>query len=183
MSLYPSNIPNPTSGTLFTSTATQTIAATVSETTIIGSGSGTLTIPASYFTVGKTVRFHVRGLYSTPALSVGNIGIKIKLGGTVLNTTATATALLVNTTNAGFEGTAIITCRATGASGSVALMAGVEYSLGANIAAAFLPINNGTSTTTIDTTVSQTFDCTVTWSNNTAGNSISSLNCLLEGLN
>lgn len=169
--------------TLFTSTATQTVAATVTETTIIGSGSGSLTLPANYLTVGKALRLNIRGLYSTPALNIGNIAVKIKLGGTLLNTTASASALAVSVTNAGFDGQAFITCRSTGASGSVALMGGLTYGVGNNLAPLVLAINNGTSATTVDTTSALALDCTVTWSNNTAGNSVSSLNCLLEGLN
>lgn len=63
--------------TLFTSTATQTVASTVTETTILGTGSGSLTIAANYLTVGKLLRLYIRGLYSTPALNIGNISVKI----------------------------------------------------------------------------------------------------------
>lgn len=182
MPLFPAGLPNATVATLFTSTALQTVAATTAETTIIGTGSGSLTLPANYLTAGKLLRFSVRGLYSTPALAVGNILIKIKLGSTVL-ASGTASALLVSATNAGFAGECLITCQTTGASGTVILMGEVDYAVGNNVAPFVLAINNGTSTSTIDTTSSQAFGVTVTWSNNTAGNSISSLNCLLEGLN
>lgn len=183
MPLFPSGLPNATVATLFSSTATQTVAATVSETTIIGSGSGSLTLPANYLTAGKVLRFAIRGLYSTPALNIGSIAVKLKLGSTVLNTTASASALAVSVTNAGFDGEAFITCRTTGASGSVILMGGLTYGVGNNLAPLVLAINNGVSATTIDTTGTLALDCTITWSNNTAGNSVSSLNCLLEGLN
>lgn len=173
----------PQATALFTSTATQTVAATTTETTILGTGSGSLTIPANYLIVGKLLRMSIRGLYSTPALNIGSIAIKIKLGSTVLNTTATASALAVSVTNGGFDGVAFITCRSVGASGSVVLMGGLEYGVGNNLAPLVLAVNNGTSATTIDTTASQVLDCTVTWSNNTAGNSVSSLNCVLEALN
>lgn len=168
--------------TLFSSTATQTVAATVAETTIIGAGTGSLTLPANYLTAGKTVRFSVRGLYSTPTLSVGNILIKIKLGGVTL-ASGTASSLVATSTNLGFAGEALITCQTTGSSGTVIIMGELDYSAGNNLAALVLAINNGTSTSTINTTTTNAFDCTVTWSNNTAGNSVSSLNCLLEGLN
>lgn len=168
--------------TLFTSTATQTVAATVTETSIIGAGSGSLTLPANTLAAGKTLRFQARGLYSTPALNIGNLLVKIKLGGVTL-ASGTATALLVSTTNSGWEGTAIITCRSTGVSGTVIIMAGVNYALGNNVAAAGLAINNGTATSTVDTTGTLLYETTVTWSNNTSGNSISSLNCVLEALN
>lgn len=183
MPLFPSGLPTATVSTLFSSTATQTVAATVAETTIIGSGSGSLILPANYLTQGKVLRFVVRGLYSTPALNIGSIAIKLKFGSTVLNAAASASALAVSITNAGFDGEAFITCRSVGASGTVVLMGGLTYGIGNNLAPLVLAINNGVTATTIDTTVAQTLDCTVTWSNNTAGNSVSSLNCLLEGLN
>lgn len=183
MPVFQSPNANSTIATLFGSTATATVAATTAETTIIGTGSGSLTLPANYLSVGKMIRFSVRGLYSTPALNIGNIAIKMKLGGTVLNAAASASALAVSVTNAGFEGEALITCRTIGASGTVILMGGLTYGVGNNLAPLVLAVNNGTSTTTIDTTTALAFDCTVTWSNNTAGNSVSSLNCLLEGLN
>lgn len=182
MPLFPSGLPVSTVSTLFSSTATQTVAATVAETTIVGSGSGSLTLPANYLTVGRMIRFSIRGLYSTPTLSLGNIAIKIKLGGTTL-ATGTANALAATATNIGFVGEVLITCRTTGASGTVIIMGGLVYGVGGNLAPLALDINNGTSTTTLDTTGTLTFDCTVTWSNNTAGNSVSSLNCLLESLN
>lgn len=61
----------------------------------------------------------------------------------------------------------------------------IAAATGNNLAALVLAINNGTSTSTstINTTTTNVFDVTVTWSNNTNGNSVSSLNCVLEGLN
>jgi hypothetical protein len=167
---------------LFSSSAVQTIAATVAETSVFGAGSGSLTLPAGYLTVGKMLRFSVRGVYSTPALAVGNVLIKVKLGGTVL-ASGTASALLVSATNSGFVGQALITCQSASSSGSVVIMGELSYAVGNNIAALTMAINNGVTPSTINTTGTLAFDATVTWSNNTAGNSLSSLNCLLEGLN
>jgi len=182
MPLFPSGIPSFTATTLFTSTATVTVAATTVETSIIGSGSGSLTLPAAYLTAGKSLKFAIRGLYSAPAVSIGNIVIRIKLGGTTV-ATGTASSLAALASNLGFDGECLITCRGTGASGTIISMGGVTYGVGANLAPFAVAVNNGTSTTTIDTTGTLTFDCTVQWSNNTVGNSLSSLNCLLEGLN
>lgn len=169
-------------GCLFTSTTTQTVAATTSETTIIGSGSGSLTIPANYLIAGKVLRFELRGLYSTPLLNVGSVTIRVKLGTTTLET-GSASALLASVTNAGFEGSGLITCRTVGVSGTVIIMGGVTYGVGNNMAPLVTAVNNGTSAVTIDTTTSQVFNITIQWSNNTAGNSVSSLNCSLEALN
>lgn len=182
MPLFPPPVTGVLPSTLFTSTTTQTVAATTAETTIIGSGSGSLTLPANYLTVGKTIRFSIRGLYSAPAISVGTITIRIKLGSTTL-ASGTASSLVALASNLGFDGECVITCRSIGASGSVIIMGGVTYGVGANLSPFVTPVNNGTSTSTVDTTSALTFTCTVQWSNNTVGNSVSSLNCLLEGLN
>lgn len=169
-------------GAIFTQTATQTIAATITETTILGSGVGTLTLPANFFVAGKQVRIILKGVYSTPLVNLGNITVKIKLGSTVL-ASATANALLVNATNQDFDSNCTIICRTAGATGSVVISGLVNYSLGANTAAARLPINNGSTAVTIDTTSSLVLNITVTWSNNTTGNSISSLISVVEVLN
>jgi hypothetical protein len=184
MPAFPPSVPAVASGaaTLWTSTTTPTVAATVTETTILGPGSGSLTLPANYLTVGKMLRLTVRGLYSTPALAVGNILVNLKVGSVTI-ASATATALLVSATNAGWEGTALITCRSAGSSGTLIVMGAMTYGVGPNLAALTLPINNGASTSAVDTTSAQTVNCTVTWSNNTAGNSISALVASLEGLN
>lgn len=171
--------------TLYSSNAIQTIAATTTETTIIGTSttsSNSLTIPANYLYAGKALRFQVRGVYSTPALNIGNILVKVKLDSTIL-CSGTASALLVSATNVGFVGDALITCQSVGVTGSIVIMAGVNYGVTNNTAPLSLALNNGITPITIDTTASQTFNVTITWSNATVGNSISSLNCILEGLN
>jgi hypothetical protein len=62
-------------------------------------------------------------------------------------------------------------------------MGGIMIGVGNNLAPLLVAINNGASTSTVDTTGTLAFDVTVTWSNNTAGNTVSSLNCSLESLN
>jgi hypothetical protein len=182
MPLYSSGRPSSSSATLFTSTATKTVAETTTETTIIDTGTGSLTLPTNYLTAGKSLKFAVRGLYSTPTLSVGNIVVKIKLGGVTL-ATATVNSLVATATNLGFDGECLITCRSTGVSGTVIMMGGIMIGVGNNLAPLLVAINNGASTSTVDTTGTLAFDVTVTWSNNTAGNTVSSLNCSLESLN
>lgn len=182
MPLFNQSTPSTNSATLFTSTSTQTVAATVTETTIIGSGIGSLTLPANYLTVGKSVRLAIRGLYSTPTISAGKITVNIKLG-SVLLATGSASSVVSTASNYGFDGECVFTCRTDGASGTVIIMGGVTYGVGVGLSPLAFALNNGTSTSTIDTTASQTLNATVTWSNNTAGNTVSSLNCLLEALN
>jgi len=79
-------------GVLYVSTASATVTNTTSETTIIGSGVGTLTLPASFFFAGKTLVIEAWGVYSTEVVPI-TLQLKIKKGATVLcQTAATTTA-------------------------------------------------------------------------------------------
>lgn len=151
---------------IFTQTRDETVANTTSEQTIIGSGTGTLTLPADFFIVGKSIGYEIRGVHSSTGNP--NITIKCKLGSTIIATTGAVAS--GNGTNDGFVIKGIITCRSVGASGTVA-SSGEFQELH----------NNGTvkgitkvGTTTIDTTTSQNLDITVTWGTASAGNTITS---------
>jgi hypothetical protein len=168
---YTSGIKQWVDGSIFVQTADKTIANTVTETTILGTGDGTLTLPANFFVAGKTIKFDIQGYHS----STGNptVTVKIKLGGTVI---ATGTGSSGNGSTDGFTIAGTITCRTTGAGGTV-------------VAAGFYDEwhTNGlkiglvqTGTTTIDTTTSQVLDITVTWGTAAAGNTITSQIGLIE---
>lgn len=155
-------------GTLFTQTADKTIANTVTETTLFGTGvtvGGGLTLPANFFVAGKTLKLHIHGYHSSTGNP--NVTIKIKLGSTVV---ATATGVSGNGATDGFFFDGEITCRTTGATGTVS--AGGQYdevhTSGLNLGIV------QTGTTTIDTTASQVLDVTVTWGTADAGNTITS---------
>jgi len=100
---------------LFTQTATGTVANTTTETALTSTGVGSLTLPAAYFIAGKTLKLEARGIHS--AVSSPTLRIKVKLGSTVvLDTTAITTK---NDTNEAIIIEAMITCRTTGASGTI----------------------------------------------------------------
>lgn len=75
---------------LFAQTTNQTVANTVTETTLIDGGVGTLALPANFFKVGKSIRFELLGYHSSTANP--NITIKVKLGSTVVLTTGAVTS-------------------------------------------------------------------------------------------
>jgi len=162
---YVNGIEQTLNGTIYTQTADKTVANTVVDTSIIGTGVGTVTLPANFLVAGKSIDFKVMGYHS----STGNptITVKIKLGSTVV---ATGTATSGNGTTNGFTILASVTCRTTGATGTVAS------------AGMYQELHNGgayeglvqTGTTTIDTTVTQVFDVTVTWGTASASNTITS---------
>lgn len=169
-------------GCVFTQTADKTVTNTVTETSIIGSGVGTMTIPANYFQIGKTLRLRVGGIYSTPIASTPSVLIKVKLSATTI-ATVTTTGLLSGASNLEFDGEVAITCRSTGASGTVMVHGDIEYATGVGGTISVDPLNNVGATTVIDTTASKLLDVTVTWDTNTTTRIIKSTIALLESLN
>lgn len=105
-----------TQGTIFTQTADVTIANTVAETSLLGTGKGVKTIPADWMVVGRTLRLILRGYMSdtgTPTFRV-----KVKLGATVILDTG-AVAFSGTIANNEWCVAADITCRVAGFSGTV----------------------------------------------------------------
>jgi hypothetical protein len=98
----------------FVGTATVTITNTNAETTMFGAGVGTLTFPANFFTVGKTIRITIRGEH-TMDVTPPTITFRVKLGGV---TFASAIYTDKTDTNLYFELSFILTCRTTGAGGT-----------------------------------------------------------------
>lgn len=169
-------------GAIFTQTADATVTNSVAETSIIGTGVGTTTLPANFFVAGKTIRLRIGGIYSTPALATPSIVIKVKYGATVL-ATVTTSSLLSGATNLEFDGEISITCRSTGATGTVMAHGDIEYSTGLAGTISVDPLNNAGATTTINTTTSNALDCTVAWDTATATRIVKSTVTTIEVLN
>lgn len=181
MQVYVDGIEQTLSGTIFTQTADATVANTLTETTIFGTGTGTLTLPAAFFVAGKTVRIMMSGVYSTVAVTGDTVTVKIKYGSTVIASKAT-TGLLTGATNNYWFAEAIITCRTTGSSGTVQCSGGVRYQVASSVVVED-ELNNSAATTTINTTTSNAIDVTVTHSAANASNSVKSLVASVEVLN
>lgn len=167
------------SGVLFTATATATIANTTTETTVFGSGVGTLTLPANFFTAGKTIRIMIGGVFST-LVTPGNLTVKVKLGSTTI-ATVTISNLLASASNNAFQVQGDITCRSTGGSGTVMVNGNINYDTG-TLVRGVAPLNNAGATTTIDTTASQALSVTVQWATASASNTISATTATVEVL-
>jgi hypothetical protein len=103
--------------TLFTQTADSTTTANT-LTTLFGTGVGTLTLPANFLIVGRTIMIRLGGYISTADGGAGTKTLTLTLGGvTVASGTSGATFTTVG--NAGWEAVATITCRTVGAGGTV----------------------------------------------------------------
>lgn len=169
-------------GSCFVQTGDKTITNTITETSIIGTGTGTLTFPTNFFTVGKAIRIKLAGIYSTPAVVASSVLIKIKLGSTVL-ASGTTTALATGATALRFVGEANITCRTSGASGILAIDSGINYNVTGSDIPVSDPLNNAGATVSIDLTGVLVFDVTATWDTATTTRIAKSTTCTVEIIN
>lgn len=71
-------------GTVLIQTNTVTVSNSDTENTILGSGIGTKSLYATFFTVGKTLKGNVKGAINTNASVAPTLHIRIKLGGTTI---------------------------------------------------------------------------------------------------
>lgn len=165
---------------LFVATASGTVASSTSETTIIGSGVGSLTLPANFLTVGKALRVRVLGVWGTTIIAP-TINIKFKLGSTVIVATGAVTAP-TSLSNQWFEVIVELTCRTTGASGTViAQGAFLNAEASATFVAFAYPMSE-TSTNTVDTTGTLAVDVTATWGTSNAANTITGTNAVIQSI-
>lgn len=156
---------------LFIQTASVTVGNTTTETTLIGAGAGSVTLPANFFSsTGKTARVTITGYYSRTS---GSQTWRFKIGGTTIITMLAS----INGTNVLWSLDLIITCRATGVTGTVQVQptnASVNTTIVSSVAR--------TTTSTINTTVSQTLDITVQNSIAAVGNRVTATNVIIQPL-
>mgnify|MGYP001287929233 CR=1 FL=1 len=167
-----SDLEDGSSKDLFTATASQTVANTVTETTLLGSGEGSLTLAANFFTAGKALRIHMRGQLGdtgTPTLNV-----KLKLGSTVIAETGVTS--LTGVTGVEWMLDILLTCRSAGASGSVIAGGLFDYDDGSEIS-----LSSGTAQS-VDTTGSLVLDVTATWGTADEANTITCQEAIVEAV-
>jgi hypothetical protein len=159
-----------TSYGLFSQTGNSvTVSGTTTESTLIGSGIGTLSVPTNGFSVGDSFRADFGGV-----LNVGNnqtIRIRLKTGLVVLADSGVQP--ITNITNDIWSLSVIFTIRQLGNAGtaSIVTLGGFNYS----------KTNNGTvegfswntvNNTTFNTTTNNTLDITVEWGTSDTDNQI-----------
>ena len=155
---------------LFTQTANgPTVTATTTESTIVGTGLGSLTVPANGFQVGDSFKVDVVGHVSSK--NNDTIRIKIKSGSVILGDTGTVT--MPNITSKHYSINLNFTVRSLGAAGTASIASSGQFTYSKNASNAFEGSNFSiVNNTTFDTTVSNTLDITVEWSSTSALNSI-----------
>lgn len=156
-------------GVLFTQTADKTIS-DGTATTMFGTGVGSLTLPANFWTVGKTLRISLRGYMSTDGSDPAWTTL-VKFGSTTIFTDADTT-LDDTATNYSYVNDFYITCRSVGVTGTLMTQQSNQS----------WSYTSATSTVTVDTTSSSALDVTFDWSD-TTGDSITVTNAIVEVLN
>lgn len=140
---------------VFSQTATGSATNTTTETSLTSTGVGSLTIPVAKMTPGKSYRVSARGLLSTDPGSASTFNYRLKMGGTTIATTGNI-FIGTNVSNRAWVIDAIITIRTNGASGTV-----MTFGMYEDGNSSHNPLNNGSSTTTIDMTTDKAIDLTV----------------------
>lgn len=158
-------------GALFNATASATVANTVTETSLIGTGTGTLTLDANLLAVAKSIEIEAWGTIAT--LVTPTLRLKVKLGATIIIDTTAVTLLSITGTNL-WNTKAVIDCRTAGASGTVMGQGmALYYTSTTGLAGISSP---NTTTSTINTTTTQVIDMTATWGTASASNTITCTN-------
>jgi len=143
---------------------------------------GSATLGANYLVAGKAIRITAKGIVGTDAVDP-TLRIRVRLGGIAGTVVMDTTAVLVGIgTNNWFEAQGIITCRTTGGAGTVFSQGQFQYREGTGDNTKILPMAN-TTTTAIDTTVSQEIVVSAEWGTADADNTITSTNIIIETLN
>jgi hypothetical protein len=146
-----------------------TVSGTTSETTIIGSGIGSLSVPPNGFSVGDSFRCIVSG--DLGAHNNDTLTLRVKSGSVLLGTTGSIT--LPGVTNKHFNFDIHFTIRQVGAAGVASLISVgfFTYNKDASVSfegGSFSSLNN----TTFDTTVSNILDITAQFSSTNSANFI-----------
>ena len=146
-----------------------TVTATVAESTLIGTGVGSLNIPANGFTVGNSFSAVFGGV-----LNAGNnqtFRIRVKSGTTVLLDSGAQD--ITNITNNIWSLEVNFTIRALGAAGVASIVSLGTFHYLKTVNGTFEGLSfNTVNSTTFDTTVSNTLDVTIQWGSTNASNSI-----------
>lgn len=162
--------PFPTVYGLFVQTGDSiTVSATTVESTLIGGGIGTTTIPSNSFNVGDSFKCEIGGIFSTR--NNDTVTIRVKSGSTILSDSGPQT--MVSTTNDVWFLTMNFTIRNIGVPSvaSILTLGVFHYTKTSNgnvEGFSFNTLNN----TTFDTTVSNVLNITVEFSSSDVLNSI-----------
>lgn len=154
------------------------------ETSVIGTVSGSTSITGGTITAAKTYKIEASGLYTTNG-TLNDCVVRLKYGSTTIGTanlTAAANAALpISMTNQRWYIEAIVTFRTNGASGTVRVTGKLTFTTDGSGFGSQLPYEvpiDATSTTTVNTTGTNSFDITADWQAAASGRSFIGSNSL-----
>lgn len=158
------------SGVIFSSTADGgPVANTVTETTLVGAGVGSLAMAANALATGKAVRFTAWGVFSTVGTPTLTLGVKIGTGKLAIDISYTTASSLR------WQVDGVLAVRVAGASGSFYGTMTVSYG------AASVSHGNA-SAMAFDNSASVSLDLTAQWSAADAGNTVTCKGLVVEVL-
>lgn len=155
---------------IFSQTASVTRASSTDELTLLGAGIGSLTLPANFWTVGKTIIVKAWGHYGTKNGGQGNSTMKLKLGGTAVYSDTHALDQNLGNDEL-WQFTGVMTCRTVGGSGTIFTQCNCEHTSDNPATDEWHAMTTpNTTTATIDTTGALAIDFTHQFSVSDANN-------------
>jgi hypothetical protein len=153
------------------------VTATIVETTILGPGVGTLTVPANGFQIGDSFQASLDGIISCVGTATIHVRVKTLAGVLLADTGIIA---LDAATSKSWLLTLYFTIRTLGGAGTASVSSGGLFSYIKNSGTNFEGyVLSNVNNTTFDTTINNTLVVTVQWNTTNAGNSILSRNFTL----
>jgi hypothetical protein len=163
-------IAGPTVYGLFAQTGNSTtVSGTTSELSIIGSGVGSLSVPANGFSVGDSFAVRISG--DIGANNGTNLTLRVKSGSVVFGQVGPISMPNVTSSHFSFEIT--FTIRALGTAGNAQILSSGYFTFTQNAGGSFEGDNFSTlNNTTFDTTVPNTLDVTAQFNSTNSANFI-----------
>jgi hypothetical protein len=164
----------PGGSTLFSTTTLTGPSNTATETSLLSATglAGSKTISANALSNGVVVHGELSGFYSTPAITVDNLTLRIKCGTTVL-ASKVVSGLVINASNAAARLMFDMHAVGNGASGALLINTIAEFT-GTTLTPSEAAIVN-TAAVAFDFTTACAFDVTAQWAAAQAGESISAV--------
>lgn len=166
-------------GSIFTQTADNVISNTVLESSLLGTGVGSLVLPANFWVIGKTVSISIYGDFVDTGLPTAEVRAKL---GTVTISDSAPISLKGLSGVEKWQCDILITCRSIGVTGTVQTAVTWEYETTTG-SSAIERLDIAGTLTAIDTTISSTLDVTYQWGTASASNVINSQISVVRVLN
>lgn len=149
--------------TIYQGRGALTLSGTSEQSCFVGTGDGNQTLQPAAMFLGARFRVTCVGIGQTGALNVATVTAKVKFGSTVISSGVTA-ALPASLSSIPFRGDVVCVIRSVGSSGTAVCTGGLAYATGLSSSAPLLTDLTATSAVTINTTVTQKLDATITMS-------------------